>query len=68
MTNDQQAGVAQPPKAPKSPSRREQVAALPFRRAPDLQVLLVSSLESRRWIVPIPSCGCSTWVREVGGF
>jgi 8-oxo-dGTP pyrophosphatase MutT (NUDIX family) len=52
MTNDQQAGVAQPPKAPKSPSRREQVAALPFRRAPDLQVLLVSSLESRRWIVP----------------
>jgi 8-oxo-dGTP pyrophosphatase MutT (NUDIX family) len=31
---------------------RQQVAALPFRRAPELEILLVSSLESRRWIVP----------------
>lgn len=39
-------------KPPKPPGRREQVAALPFRCAPDLQILLVSSLETRRWIVP----------------
>ena len=49
MKNDSAEGIA---KAPKAPGRREQVAALPYRCAPDLQVLLVSSLESRRWIVP----------------
>lgn len=31
---------------------RLQVAALPFRRVPELEILLVSSLESKRWIVP----------------
>jgi 8-oxo-dGTP pyrophosphatase MutT (NUDIX family) len=31
---------------------RQQVAALPWRRAPALEILLVSSLDTGRWIVP----------------
>lgn len=31
---------------------RQQVAVLPFRCTPELEILLVSSLESRRWIIP----------------
>ncbi len=34
------------------PRHRQQVAALCWRRAPDLQVLLVTSLRTRRWILP----------------
>jgi 8-oxo-dGTP pyrophosphatase MutT (NUDIX family) len=52
MPKEPTSGQTKPPKPPKPPGRREQVAALPFRCAPDLQILLVSSLETRRWIVP----------------
>ena len=31
---------------------RQQFAALPFRRAENLQVMLVSSRETRRWVLP----------------
>jgi 8-oxo-dGTP pyrophosphatase MutT (NUDIX family) len=35
-----------------SPPLRQQVAALPWRRTDRLEIMLVSSRESRRWIIP----------------
>ena len=35
------------------PGKRRQVAALPWRgEGPDLRILLVSSRETRRWVIP----------------
>jgi 8-oxo-dGTP pyrophosphatase MutT (NUDIX family) len=38
--------------APAQASQRQQFAALPFRKKPSLQVMLVSSRETRRWVLP----------------
>ena len=35
-----------------SQSRAAQVAALPFRRGGDLEILLITSRETRRWVIP----------------
>ena len=38
---------------PTQPTERRQVAALPWRRGPDgLEILLVTSRETRRWVTP----------------
>ena len=34
------------------PKPRAQYAALPFRRAPELEILLVTSRETARWVIP----------------
>lgn len=41
---------ARPLPEPEEP--RLQYAALPYRRDPDLEILLISSRETRRWVVP----------------
>jgi 8-oxo-dGTP pyrophosphatase MutT (NUDIX family) len=43
--------VARPEAAPKAQAAR-QVAALPWRRTDQLEIMLVSSRETRRWIIP----------------
>ncbi len=39
-------------KGPATPMSRAQYAALPYRRAPALEILLVTSRDSGRWVIP----------------
>ena len=54
---------------------REQIAALPYRRAGGLKVLLITSRETRRWVIPkgwpmkgkTPSAAAAREAREEAG-
>ncbi len=45
-------GVGSGRKTTARPKPRPQYAAMPFRMAPDLEILLVTSRETSRWVIP----------------